>query len=73
MSKLPKKTLKNPPAFPTEFSEDGGLTMLDYFAGIVLPIFIDRGSQPEEAAMKAYDYAKQMLVERDKDGILQEG
>ena len=69
--------VKNPPAFPrAAFSNSGaynnseqdGMTLLDYFAGQVLPSISDCYA-PEYAAERAYNYAEAMLKERKKRNV----
>lgn len=75
-----EKKINNPPAFPvpeTPYGEGNeGMSLLDYFAGqamqaIVtkLPIKITMVRDEKmdlQIAQGAYDYAKAMLIEREK-------
>ena len=45
---------------------DGGLTVLDYFAGKAMAEYIGTGFIPAEVAEEAYDQAEAMLAERNK-------
>lgn len=69
------KTIKNPAAFPLKHSEDKfnpGMTLRDYFAGQVLTgVLLDEdvwNSSPliESMAIKSYQIAEAMLIERQK-------
>lgn len=46
----------------------GGMTLRDYFAAQALAGPVSEHGIPEEAAMRAYEYADAMLAERAKEG-----
>ena len=62
--------LKNLRAFPS--SNDGGMSMLHYFAAKVLPAIIlknkDKDVSTAEECEEAYYYAEMMLTESNKYG-----
>lgn len=59
--------MDNPEVFPQSAHPDGpfgGMTLLDYFAGQVLPAIYDQHDTTEKIARAAYHMAQAMLTAR---------
>lgn len=55
-------------AYNSDWQVDNGMTLLDYFAGQVLPYWLAGNWEIDEAAQKAYASARAMLQARKAGG-----
>lgn len=63
--------MNNPHVHPQSYDPNvpfGGMTLLDYFAGQVLPVIYDQHDTTEKVARAAYHMAQAMLAARKEAG-----
>jgi hypothetical protein len=57
--------MNNPPAFPSVFDHERGMTLRDYFAAKVLPQCFEVSTTTDIAAKEAYRMADAMMKARE--------
>ena len=57
--------MNNPPAFPSVFDHERGMTLRDYMAAKAMQGILFEGLEPEETAKHAYAMADAMLKARE--------